>query len=520
MGEQVIYLTTFDMIPLLDVIKSLPGKGCAIEEVEKPVLQFLSSRISVPLRFKTKLHFNSTPRDMTVTLTEKRLHDVRDGRHIASFSSETMTDEELRAHVERIHEGIKTRIPDEFISLEHLIAFLDKPLEMKVYTLPENLLLPALHVLDKLFAAYTPRGIVEYQTPEDSEKAASSLRIEVREKVYKYAEINSFRVYEKDGIVCAAGITKSENFDGRTRYFLTVYARRKDAETVQHIFDSCFEETLFGDLDLKGGKFTGDQRIIKLKEKVTMSDIVLEERARKEVMTEIFGFFGMKDAYRKANLPFKRGVALYGPPGTGKTMIAKIIATTLQETVIWVKAGDVNRSDDIDRIFRLARLGAPAVIILEDIDFFMKDRESGDDGKNIVPTIMSHLDGLEENDGILVVVTTNRIDNVEKAVVERPGRIDARIFLGELGRSCIIDLVTKKLSGLRTSFASFNDVIPEHTVMSGAMAVELSTCIMRNALKKGTSAEICIDDEDVKKALKEIERNQNRQKMLGFKTDE
>lgn len=60
-----------------------------------------------------------------------------------------------------------------------------------------------------------------------------------------------------------------------------------------------------------------------------------------------------------------------------------------------------------------------------------------------------------------------------------PGRIDGQVFLGELGRESIARLLEKKLGLFKRSFDDFLSVIPAHTVMTGAMSVELSTMILR-----------------------------------------
>ncbi|WP_155814192.1 hypothetical protein [Syntrophomonas wolfei] len=46
---------------------------------------------------------------------------------------------------------------------------------------------------------------------------------------------------------------------------------------------------------------------------------------------------------------------------------------------------------------------------------------------------MARLDGLEENDGVLVIMSINRLEVLEQAIVDRPGSIDIKIYLGELG---------------------------------------------------------------------------------------
>ena len=46
--------------------------------------------------------------------------------------------------------------------------------------------------------------------------------------------------------------------------------------------------------------------------------------------------------------------------------------------------------------------------------------------------LMNQMDGVEPNDGILTVATTNRLEVIENALRNRPGRFDRTIHLGEL----------------------------------------------------------------------------------------
>lgn len=267
---------------------------------------------------------------------------------------------------------------------------------------------------------------------------------------------------------------------------------------------------------LKGGKFTGDQKVIKLHEKVTLDDIVLEDTVRSKLLKEVFGFFAMEDLYKKVGLPFKRGVMLYGVPGGGKTMVAKIIASTSPQTLIWVRAGDMGEVEDINRVFRLARMAAPSILFLEDVDFYLHDRDSPKGDGVAVSNIMAQLDGLEENNGIMVIMTTNRLESIEKAISERRGRIDTQIFFGELGKDKIIELLKKKLHSFATSFDDWENVIKQGTLLSGAEVVELSTLILRNGISESENpASFVISEAAVKNAVKDMERSKNR-KVAGF----
>jgi SpoVK/Ycf46/Vps4 family AAA+-type ATPase len=59
----------------------------------------------------------------------------------------------------------------------------------------------------------------------------------------------------------------------------------------------------------------------------------------------------------------------------------------------------------IRQIFQKARMMAPSVLVLEDLDSLINDSNRS--------FFLNELDGLESNDGILVIGTTNHFDRVD-----------------------------------------------------------------------------------------------------------
>ena len=65
---------------------------------------------------------------------------------------------------------------------------------------------------------------------------------------------------------------------------------------------------------------------------------------------------------------------LYGPPGCGKTLLARAVATESEANFISIKGPEVfskwvgESEKAIREVFRKARMAAPAVIFLDEMD--------------------------------------------------------------------------------------------------------------------------------------------------------
>lgn len=70
-------------------------------------------------------------------------------------------------------------------------------------------------------------------------------------------------------------------------------------------------------------------------------------------------------------------------------------------------------------VFNKARQLAPCVIILEDLDSLINDRNRS--------FFLNQLDGLEGNDGLLIIGTTNHFERLDPGLSTRPSRFDRKL---------------------------------------------------------------------------------------------
>lgn len=155
----------------------------------------------------------------------------------------------------------------------------------------------------------------------------------------------------------------------------------------------------------------------------TWQDVILPAKTKSEIQINVDGMITNIDLYKKNGIKFKRGLILKGPPGTGKTLIGKIIANTVDCTFIWVTPRFLERSQHVKLVCDMARELSPAILFLEDIDLYSEDRRSVGNA-SLLGELMNQLDGIVENHFVIVIATTNRVDDVEEAIRNRPGRFD------------------------------------------------------------------------------------------------
>jgi hypothetical protein len=151
-----------------------------------------------------------------------------------------------------------------------------------------------------------------------------------------------------------------------------------------------------------------------------------------KVVDELKHWHASREWYQKHGVPWRRGVLFHGTPGTGKTSLARALAEYLDLPVhVFDLAGMSNQ--DLKQAWRQMLTDSPCMALLEDIDAVFEGRESKTQqgtmggGGLTFDTLLNCVDGIERVDGMLLVVTTNKLDSVDDALKHRPGRVDRRV---------------------------------------------------------------------------------------------
>ena len=158
-----------------------------------------------------------------------------------------------------------------------------------------------------------------------------------------------------------------------------------------------------------------------------ISEVVLSDTARSKIKRNVLSFLNNSDLFASKGLSKSRGILLYGSPGTGKTMTCEAIINQVDCTVICVSNDTVENLREIKNIYALAEKLAPTLMVIEDIDTLGGlDRRDGA-SHPLLGELLASLNGLGPSGNVVTVATTNYPQYLDRALADRPGRVDIRI---------------------------------------------------------------------------------------------
>ncbi|HWD40249.1 MAG TPA: ATP-binding protein [Fimbriimonas sp.] len=250
--------------------------------------------------------------------------------------------------------------------------------------------------------------------------------------------------------------------------------------------------------------------------KLASKDVILPEATLSLIERNTIGFFDKLEKLRATGRSVKRGILLYGRPGTGKTLTAKWVSSAIPGlTTLFLSADQLFLIKDC---CQMARMLAPSLVVLEDVDLIARDRgrEENLQSRITLNQLLNEMDGVSDNSGVLFLLTTNRPEELELALAARPGRIDQAIEYPLPDADCRERLFETYLSGLERENLDLSDLVRRTDGAPPAFIEELVRKALSTALLENDRA--VIRQDHFSAALRELlfTGGDLTRRLLGF----
>lgn len=191
--------------------------------------------------------------------------------------------------------------------------------------------------------------------------------------------------------------------------------------------------------------------------KITFQDVAGADEAKTE-LSEIIEFLKSPGRFQRLGGKIPKGVLLLGPPGTGKTLLARAVAGEAGVPFFSISGADFVEmfvgvgASRVRDLFEQGKKNAPCIIFIDEIDAVGRHRGAGlggghDEREQTLNQLLIEMDGFEQNNGVIVIASTNRPDILDPALL-RPGRFDRQVVVDRpdvVGREGILKVHTRKI---------------------------------------------------------------------------
>ena len=177
-----------------------------------------------------------------------------------------------------------------------------------------------------------------------------------------------------------------------------------------------------------------------------LESIILAQETKDSIVQDLEDFLSPKTRqwYMQRGYPYRRGHLYHGDPGTGKSSLAIALAGRFHLELYVVPINDPGVSQEkLAQMFR--ELREPCMILLEDIDALNAtttergSSKASESGQKNLSALLNHLDGVTAKESIILIMTSNHLEALDKALV-RPGRVDKKVYFDKAGLTELKDL--------------------------------------------------------------------------------
>ena len=186
----------------------------------------------------------------------------------------------------------------------------------------------------------------------------------------------------------------------------------------------------------KAFEFSKSKARIETNVKVRFKDVAGCDEEKEEVK-EIIDYLKSPKKFTDMGANIPKGILMVGPPGTGKTLLAKAVAGEADVPFFSISGSDFvemfvgTGASRVRDMFKTAQKNAPCILFIDEIDAVGRQRGAGmgggnDEREQTLNQLLVEMDGMSDNNGIVVIAATNRPDVLDPAL-RRSGRFDRHI---------------------------------------------------------------------------------------------
>jgi hypothetical protein len=242
---------------------------------------------------------------------------------------------------------------------------------------------------------------------------------------------------------------------------------------------------------------------------------VMDDELKDNLEKYAINLFDHEEEFKKYGLPVKSAIILAGPPGCGKTMIERWMASKVKGkiTTVWVSAKAISNPQDVAEVFDVARKLSPVLLIFEDIDLVAGSREmvlgrgeGSGTGSMCLGEMLNQLDGLQRNESMVVIASTNRVSSLDEAIIDRPGRIDRIFEVSKPSSSVAVGIATEFMRKSNISEETLTSLSLERFFSDGELTGAQVVEVIKGAIFEAIHRDCDLNDLCIKASKDGIEK--------------
>ncbi|KAH8595073.1 P-loop containing nucleoside triphosphate hydrolase protein [Bisporella sp. PMI_857] len=231
-----------------------------------------------------------------------------------------------------------------------------------------------------------------------------------------------------------------------------------------------------------------------------LETVVLKSKQKQHLISDIREYLepSSQTWYAERGIPYRRGYLFHGAPGTGKSSLAFAVAGFFGLDVYYMSLAEPTIGEE-DLVELFGQLPVHCLVLLEDIDsagLAARDTQASNQAVSMdgarpdysnmpgahisLSGLLNVIDGVASQEGRLLIMTTNHVDNLDSALL-RPGRVDYRVHFDMAAAVHAENMFLQVFSD--ESKIKTTDKQPENAQASlNQMAREFSACIPEGVL--------------------------------------